>query len=187
MNLQTIKRRRLRLQCQHSLAPALMCVVLLQTQAGFTHAVACTGQSSPAGSRASSVERQRDSIDRLSQPRHVGMQSPGSRRPWGSPARPDSRGAVRDATTRIQRGSSCEAHENSGNTKPSLQASMNLAHLHIETHLSALDCSLMTHAPHRVCGHSRANPVAWPGAARHESQAQSTRQASAATSYARRW
>ena len=110
-----------------AVAPVLVSVVLLQTQAGFTHAVACTGQSSPAGSRASSVERQRDSIDRLSQPRHVGMQSPSSRRPWGSPARPDSRGAARDANTRIQRGSSCEAHENSGNTKPCLQACMNLS------------------------------------------------------------
>lgn len=65
----------------------------------------CIGQSSPAGSRASSVERQRDSIDRLSQPRHLGMHSPSIRRPWGSPARADTRGTFRDA----------QAHENAGN------------------------------------------------------------------------
>ena len=77
---------------------------------------ACIGQSSPAGSRASSVERQRDSIDRLSQPRHLGMHSPSVRRPWGSPARPDSRGAARDA---YKIGSNCETHGNAGNTKRS--------------------------------------------------------------------
>ncbi len=58
------------------------------------------GQSSPAHSRASSAERQRDTVERLSQPRHSSQHSPSARRAWGSPARPDSRGAASDMSRR---------------------------------------------------------------------------------------
>ncbi|KAL0056121.1 hypothetical protein WJX82_007916 [Trebouxia sp. C0006] len=59
-----------------------------------------SGQSSPAHSRASSAERQRDTVERLSQPRHSSQHSPSARRAWGSPARPDSRGAASDMSRR---------------------------------------------------------------------------------------
>ncbi|KAL0028388.1 hypothetical protein WJX77_003508 [Trebouxia sp. C0004] len=59
-----------------------------------------SGQSSPAHSRASSAERQRDTVDRLSQPRHSSHGSPSARRAWGSPARPDSRGAASEMSSR---------------------------------------------------------------------------------------
>ena len=91
--------------CTCACLPVIWTYTYIMTDHSFLHSSldkssSSAGQSSPAHSRASSAERQRDTVERLSQPRHSSHGSPSARRAWGSPARPDSRGAASDVSRR---------------------------------------------------------------------------------------